>query len=203
MIKFAVGSTAYGTIPPIVDSAGLAITPTSVTAKTYKNGSTTATGDTVTILTYTDANGLRGWSYNPAAEVELDMWRIQIGVVIGGVTYYHTEMIQAVVVGVNVLSINSDTVAAANLAKSASAIVTGTVGVASSTTSVVTSACSPGPTVTDQFKGRLLIFLRTTTTTALRGQVTDITASSNSVTPTLTVTALTTSPVSGDTFIIV
>ena len=48
-----------------------------------------------------------------------------------------------------------------------------------------------------------MIFDYDTTTAALRGQATDITASSASATPTLTVTALTTAPVSGDTFTIV
>ena len=75
-----------------------------------------------------------------------------------------------------------------------------TVGSASSTTSIVTSACSPSGAAADQFKGRIVVFDAATTTAALRGQATDITASSNSATPTLTVTALTTAPASGDTF---
>lgn len=79
----------------------------------------------------------------------------------------------------------------------------GTVGAASTTTSIVTSAMSPATSVADQVKGRIVIFDHNTTTAALRGQATDITASSASATPTLTVTALTTAPVSGDTFTIV
>ena len=62
---------------------------------------------------------------------------------------------------------------------------------------------SPATSVADQVKGRIVIFDYDTTTAALRGQATDITASSASATPTLTVTALTTAPVSGDTFTIV
>lgn len=71
------------------------------------------------------------------------------------------------------------------------------------TTSIPTSACSPSGAVADQFKGRIIIFDNDTTTAALRGQATDITASSAAATPTFTVTALTTAPASGDTFTIV
>lgn len=79
----------------------------------------------------------------------------------------------------------------------------GTVGSASTTTSIVTSAMSPATTAADQLKGRIVVFDHNTTTAALRGQATDITASSASSTPTLTVTALTTAPASTDTFTIV
>lgn len=154
MIKFPVGGTAYGTIPPIVDSTGAALTPTSVAAKTYKNGSTTATGDTVTILTYTDANGLRGWSYNPAGESELDVWRIQIEVVISGVSYYHTDMIQAVVVergtdnaalasGVNVVQIAGQTA-------SASGTVTFPNATLASTTNITAISSSASDAIADR-----------------------------------------------------
>ena len=70
------------------------------------------------------------------------------------------------------------------------------------TTSVVSSSCKPAGSVADQFKGRIIIFDNNTTTAALRGQATDITASSASATPTFTVTPLTNAPVSGDTFTI-
>lgn len=86
-------------------------------------------------------------------------------------------------------------------ARMTKAIVTGTVGAASSTTSVVTSALAPAAAVIDQFKGRVIVFDAATTTTNLRGQATDITAST--ALGVLTVTALTTAPVSGDTFTIV
>lgn len=76
----------------------------------------------------------------------------------------------------------------------------GTVGSASSVTSIVTSSLTPTATVTDQFKGRIVLFDLTTTTAALRGQATDITSSSTG--GVLTVTALTTAPVSTDTFVI-
>lgn len=79
----------------------------------------------------------------------------------------------------------------------------GTVTTGGSTTSIPTSAFSPAGAAADQFKGRIVIFDADTATAALRGQATDITASSNSATPTLTVTALTTAPSSGDSFTVV
>jgi hypothetical protein len=83
------------------------------------------------------------------------------------------------------------------------AIGTATVSTSSTTTSVTTSACSPAGAAADQFKGRVIIFGNSTTTTALRGCAALITASSNSATPTFTLAAaLPTSPVSGDTFVI-
>ena len=79
----------------------------------------------------------------------------------------------------------------------------GTCSTGGSTTSITTSAMSPATSVADQLKGRIVVFDHNTTTAALRGQATDITASSASATPTLTVTALTTAPASGDTFTVV
>lgn len=90
-----------------------------------------------------------------------------------------------------------------NVGTSARTIINGTVGAGSSTTSVVTSAIGVAPAVADQFKGRLAIFAADTTTAALRGQVCEITASSNASLPVLTVTDLTTAPSSGDRFVIV
>ena len=69
-----------------------------------------------------------------------------------------------------------------------------------SQTSIITSACVPNAGATDCFKGRIVIFDRNTTTSALRGQATDITANTSGATPTLTVTALTTAPASTDRF---
>lgn len=92
--------------------------------------------------------------------------------------------------------------ATARLERSVNAIATGTVGSGSSTTSIVTSALSPAGAVADQFKGRIVTFDAATTTAALRGQATDITASSNAALAVLTVTALAATPASGDTFTI-
>lgn len=87
--------------------------------------------------------------------------------------------------------------------RGARTVIRATVGSGSTTTSIVTSAFAPAGAAADQFKGRIVIFDNDTATAALRGQATDITASSNSATPTLTVTALTTAPSSGDTFSVV
>lgn len=78
--------------------------------------------------------------------------------------------------------------------------VLGTVGSGSTQTSVVTSSLDPAATVADQFKGLILKFDKDTTTAALRGQGTDITGMTSG--GVLTVTPLTTAPVSGDTFAI-
>lgn len=78
--------------------------------------------------------------------------------------------------------------------------VIGTVGIGSTTTSIVTSLVTPAPSVADQLKGRLITFADDTTTVALRGQSTDIVSNTASATPAIGVTALTTAPVSTDRF---
>lgn len=95
-------------------------------------------------------------------------------------------------------AIKADTAASKEYADNT--VVRGTVTTGASTTSIPTSAFSPSGAAADQFKGRILVFDTDTATATLRGQATDITASSNSATPTLTVTALTHAPSSGDTF---
>ena len=97
-------------------------------------------------------------------------------------------------------AIGTSTTALAAFKRAVQGNVIGTVGAASTTTSIVTSAVTPATSVADQLKGRILTFADDTTTAALRGQATDITASSASATPVLTVTALTTAPASSDTF---
>lgn len=80
-------------------------------------------------------------------------------------------------------------------------VVRGTVSATAPTTTTFTSsALSPVGVAADQFKGRIIVFDNDTTTTALRGQATDITASSAAANPLFTFTALTTAPASGDTF---
>lgn len=91
-----------------------------------------------------------------------------------------------------------DSEAVARFNRNAQGVTLGTVGTGSSATSIVTSSLNPAATVTDQFKGKILTFTYNTATAALRGQSTDITASSN--TGVLTVTALTTAPASTDSF---
>jgi len=87
-------------------------------------------------------------------------------------------------------------------AKTTGAIARGTAS-GGSTTSITTSAFTPSGAVTDQFKGRVVLFDGDTTTAALRGQTATISASTNAANPTLTVSALTTAPASGDTFSVV
>lgn len=82
-------------------------------------------------------------------------------------------------------------------------VIRGTVDSGASTTSIPTSAFSPAGASADQFKGRIVIFDNDTTTAALRGEATDITASTNSATPTLTVSTLSATPAAGDTFTVV
>jgi len=101
----------------------------------------------------------------------------------------------------DVLAISGATESADRIERSTLSIVTGTIGTGSTTTSIVASAVSPASAVNDQFKGRIMNFDKDTTTAALRGQSTDITAYTHATT-TFTVTALTTAPVSGDTFTI-
>lgn len=102
----------------------------------------------------------------------------------------------------DVLAISGSTAAADTLELSTEAICTGTCDTGGSTTSIVASALSPASAVNDQFNGRIMIFNSDTTTAALRNQATDITDFVHA-TQTFTVTALTTAPASGDTFIIV
>jgi hypothetical protein len=83
-------------------------------------------------------------------------------------------------------------------ARSVNAIVLGTVGSGSTTTNIVTSSLDPATAVTDQLKGRIVLFDKDTTTSALRGQGSNITGSTAG--GELAVTQLTTAPVSGDTF---
>lgn len=101
---------------------------------------------------------------------------------------------------VTLSAIDGDTTALAAFKAAVRTNVTGTVGAASSTTSVVTSSLSPAASVSDQFKGLIIKFDLNTSTAALRGQASDITASTAG--GVLTVTALTTAPANGDTFAI-
>jgi hypothetical protein len=100
----------------------------------------------------------------------------------------------------NLSAIGNSTSALAAFKQAIKGNVIGTVGVGSTPTSIVTSSLTPSGSVADQFMGRMITFSDDTTTTALRGQSTDITASTASATPTLTVTPLTTAAVTGDTF---
>lgn len=99
------------------------------------------------------------------------------------------------------LAISGSTESADRLERSTLGIVTGTCAAAGTTTAVIASALSPASVANDQFNGRIITFDKDTTTTSLRGQSTDITDYVHA-TLTFTVTALTTAPASGDTFVI-
>ena len=98
----------------------------------------------------------------------------------------------------NVTQVSGSATAADRLEDAAEVILAGT---ASGTPTTTTMVSNVTVTVDDQFNGRTIIFKEDTTTAALRGQATDITGCTAS-TDTLTFTALTTAPVSGDTFVI-
>lgn len=76
------------------------------------------------------------------------------------------------------------------------------IGVASGTPTTTTMISDIAITDDDQFNGRTIIFASDTTTAGLRGQATDITGCT-AATNTLTFTALTQAPVSGEAFVIV
>lgn len=88
------------------------------------------------------------------------------------------------------------------LEKSSKTIVEGVVGSGSTKTSIVVASITPAPGDADQFKALILKFPGDTTTAALRGQGTDITANTTGSTPTITVTELTAAPAAGDVFVI-
>lgn len=78
-------------------------------------------------------------------------------------------------------------------------VIRGTVS-SGTTTTLTPSALSPAGVDADQFKGRIIVFDNNTTTAALRGQATDITANTGATLPVFTFTALTAAPQSSDTF---
>jgi hypothetical protein len=83
-------------------------------------------------------------------------------------------------------------------------LIHGTVGpTAPGTTSFTPSSLTTGGSSTNQWIGRNIVFHNDTTTSGLRGQATDITAVSAAALPLLTFTALSTAPVSGDTFSVI
>lgn len=106
---------------------------------------------------------------------------------------------------VDVEDIGGSSTSGGNLSKTTANIGRGTCTTGGSTTSIPTSAFTPGGAsiVSGQFIGRTIIFDGNTATGALQGQASNITANTSGSTPTFTVTALTTAPSSGDTFSVV
>ncbi len=174
------------------NGGALTIRHASVTASSYD-----AYGNYIVTLDTTDTNTLGTLRVQFAAAATcLVVWQ-DFSVITANAwdSKYGSATRQA-----DVTKLNADATAAANIAKTTRAIGRGTVTTGGSTTSIPTSAFTPAGAAADQFKGRIITFDADTTTTALRGQSTDITASSNASTPTFTVTALTSNPASGDTF---
>lgn len=116
---------------------------------------------------------------------------------------FHTDAVDANgLLQVDVEDINGSATAAQNVSKANQAIGRGTCTTGGSSTSVPTSAFSPGGSgnASGQFIGRTIIFDASTATQSLQGQASNITASTSGATPTFTIGALTTAPSSGDTF---
>jgi len=83
-------------------------------------------------------------------------------------------------------------------------IISGTCSGGSLTTAVCSSISNPSSLgAAGQLIGRTIIFDTATATASLQGQASNITNSTTGATPTLTFTALTTAPASGDTFRVV
>lgn len=101
------------------------------------------------------------------------------------------------IVDANMLRINGNADSPVILDRAVRSTTRFTIGAASTLTNIVTSSMDPAAAAIDQFKGLVLKFDKDTTTANLRSQGTDITG--NTAAGVLTVTALTTAPVSGDT----
>lgn len=104
------------------------------------------------------------------------------------------------VMDANVVEVAGNAGGVAGFERAIRAIVVGTVGVGSTTTSIVTSAVTPAAGSVDCWKGLIVKFDKDTTTAALRGMGTDITANTSGATPTLTVSTMAATPASTDTF---
>lgn len=98
---------------------------------------------------------------------------------------------------VNLTQISADTTTLSKFKRGVDGTTLVTVGAGASTVSVITSSLSPAAVSTDQYKGLILAFDANTTTSALRGQKTQVTASTTG--GVLSVLALSTAPISGDT----
>jgi hypothetical protein len=100
-----------------------------------------------------------------------------------------------------------DKAVADRLAAGAKAMVYGTVGSGTNNTTTISisggsGAISPASAVTDQFKGRIILFTHDTTTTNLRGQGAPVDGSTSTAITIAAGNALTTAPANGDTFVI-
>lgn len=108
--------------------------------------------------------------------------------------------VQCGILPADAFHINGTASPAERLASSADTIPRGTVDAGATTTIIPTLTLDPAAVIEDQFKGCVVSFNKSTTTAALRGQRTRITG--NSAGGVIEVVALTTAPVSGDSFTI-
>lgn len=162
-----------------------------------------AKSDTAAILV--DTADIQPKIGSPAASVAADIAAVkaETAIILSDTNDIQTRVPAALVGGrmdSNLSAISNSTTTMAAFNRAVKGNVIGTVGVGSTTTSIVSSALTPAGTAADQFKGRYIVFADDTTTAALRGQASDITANTASATPTFTVTAMTTAAASGDTF---
>lgn len=147
------------------------------------------------------------WETNPSSDTtyEVLITEMAVNALIANVVSWAGAAVAAVNVAgvpkVDLTHIVGNTGGPTQLDRSARSIVRGTATTGGTTTSIPTSSLDPAASVTDQFKGRVVVFDKDTTTAALRGQATDITTSSSG--GVLTVTLMTTAPASGDTFVII
>jgi hypothetical protein len=103
----------------------------------------------------------------------------------------------------NMLSIGGSAGGATALNNSTNAICYGTCSGGSTTTAIVSALSNPTSlTASGQLIGRTIIFLGSTGSGGLQAQASNITASTTGATPTITFTAMTTAPASGDKFVI-
>jgi hypothetical protein len=105
---------------------------------------------------------------------------------------------------IDVEDINGSATAGQALAQGTLSTCWGTAGAGGTTTTTVVSALHNPSSLTDtnQLIGRTIIFLGTTATGHVQGQASNITGSSTGATPTLTYTAMTAAPASGDVFVV-
>jgi hypothetical protein len=104
---------------------------------------------------------------------------------------------------VNVKNINNNATAAVALAQGTLSTCWGTASGGTSTTVIASTLNNPSSlTDTGQLIGRTIIFLGTTATNHMQAQASNITASTTGATPTITFTAMTAAPASGDVFVV-
>lgn len=186
MIWAKVSTATTIIVGPVLDASGVAVTDCVVgDFKISKNGGTPGALDAGATLTH------RHTGHYSLALASADLNTLGLSQVTIDDTVNSTGV-------KDIMVLQADAYDQLVLGSYAKLGVAGTVGASASTTSIPTSSLSPGAVDADQFKGRVLVFDDDTTTTALRGQATNITASTGG--GTLTVTALTRAPASGDTF---